>query len=67
MVTLIRWKIFKSTKSLVKARNNLMNFRSWSKAVEHLANKLGSDYQKQIEDRLFKLEADEVFTIERHR
>jgi len=67
MVTLIKWRIFKTTKNSIRARNNLINFWNWSKAIKHIAKKLGSDYPKQIIDRLSKLEADEVFNIERHR
>jgi len=72
MVTLIKWKVFKTAKNAIRARNNLMNIRVWCLAVEHMANKLkesdmGVDYKKQIEDRLIKLEANEVYNIERHR
>lgn len=64
---MIRWKVFKTTKNPEKARNNLMNFLCWSKAVEHLAKKLNAEYPKQIEDRLMKLQSEEVYQIERHR
>lgn len=67
MDTLIKWKVYKRAKNPVKARNNLMNFWNWSKAIEHLANKLGADYPKQIADRLAMLESEEVYLIERSR
>ena len=65
---MLRWKVFKTTKNAIRARNNLMNFRVWCLAFEQVSKKnKDNDYVKGIEDRLTKLEADEVYNIERRR
>jgi hypothetical protein len=67
MVILVKWKVFKTTKKAERARNNLMHFHNWSNAIRHLAKNLDANYQEQIANRLFQLEADEVYNIERRR
>ena len=63
---MIRWKVYKQANSPIKARNNLMNFRNWSKAVEHIAKKLGAT-DKPIRERLETFESAEIVVIERRR
>ena len=67
MVILIKWRVYKTTKNSMRARNNLMNFHNWSKAIEYIAEKIGADYPKQIKKRLSWLEAEEFFSVERRR
>jgi len=64
---LIKWTVYKRSKNPVRARNNLMNFWNWSKAIKHMAKKIGANYPKQIADRLSQLEADEVYEIVRYK